>query len=84
MLLLAAVTPTLGACSTLTPGLTSKGALDAFQPIRGSAADTCETQRQVSEHNSRYETLKTGKEVVFKAHCDKAPQRVASTATPKS
>lgn len=67
----------LAACATDT-SVTTKGALDAFKPIRGSLADTCETQTQVAEHNSRYDTLRDGKPVVYKAPCvvDK-PQRVA-------
>jgi hypothetical protein len=31
--------------------------------------DTCETQKQVAEHNSKYDTLKEGKTVVYKAPC---------------
>lgn len=65
----------LAACSTPT-GVTTSGALDAFKPIRAHASDTCETQIQVAEHNSRYDTLKEGKPVVYKAACQ-MPQRVA-------
>lgn len=68
----------LAGCSTLTPGVTSLGAADAFKPIAASPRDTCETQRQVAEHNSRLDTIKTGKEVVYKAHCE--TQRVASAS----
>lgn len=59
----------LAGCSTLTP-VSSKGALDAFKPISSSRADTCQTQREVAEHNSRYDTVKIGKPVVYKAECD--------------
>lgn len=62
------VTLPLAGCSTLTP-VSSKGALDAFKPISASRADTCETRQAVAEHNSRYDTLKTGKPVVYKADC---------------
>ena len=75
-LVLLAILP-LAACSTLTP-VSSKGALDAFKPISSSKADTCETRREIAEHNSRYDTLKTGKTVVYKAPCDVEPARVAS------
>lgn len=68
----------LAGCSTLTP-VSSKGALEAFKPISSSKADTCQTRQEVAEHNSRYDTLKTGKPVVYKAPCDvKQPDRVAS------
>lgn len=75
--LIAAVTLTCAACGTPTSGVTSKGALDAFKPIASSPKDTCQTQVAVAEHNSRYDTLKTGKETVYKAPCDN-PKRVAS------
>lgn len=75
---LLAILPLAG-CSTLTP-VSSKGALDAFKPITSSKADTCQTRQEIAEHNSRYDTLKTGKPVVYKAPCDH--QRVASN--PKS
>lgn len=65
--LLAAILP-LAACATPTPVLTSS-ALDTFEPIRGSVRDTCETQKQIAEHNSKYDTLKKGKAVVYKAPC---------------
>jgi hypothetical protein len=78
----------LAACGTPTPGVTSKGALDAFKPIASSPKDTCQTQEEIAEHNSRYDTIKTGKEVVYKAPCrvdppKPEPQRVASSS-PKS
>ena len=66
----------LAACETPTP-VTSKGALDSFRPISSSPKDTCQTQVEVAEHNSRYDTLKTGKETVYKAQCAER-QRVAS------
>lgn len=78
ILLLLSLAPLLAGCSTLTPGVTSAGAADAFKPIAASPRDTCETQRQIAEHNSRLDTIKSGKEIVYKAHCDN-PQRVAST-----
>lgn len=82
-LLVASLCLALAGCETLTPALTSAGAADAFKPISASPADTCETQRQVAEHNSRLDTIKTGKETVYRAHCDQ-PQRVASSGKPTS
>lgn len=62
----------LAACATPTFGLSSEGALSAFRPIRASTSDTCETQRQIAEHNSAYDTIKNGKETVYKAACDQS------------
>lgn len=50
--------------------VTTKGALDSFRPLMMSRKDTCGTQREIAEHNSRYETLRTGKETVYRAPCD--------------
>ncbi|MFZ4534342.1 MAG: hypothetical protein ACOYOJ_21365 [Alsobacter sp.] len=82
-LLLASLCLALAGCETLTPGVTSQGAADAFKPIAASPRDTCETQKQVAEHNSRLDTIKSGKEVVYTAACE-PPARTASLkrATP--
>ena len=69
VLLALVATLLLAGCQTPTAGLSRAGALAAFQPIRASAQDTCETLKQVAEHNSAYDTLKTGREVVYKATC---------------
>lgn len=69
-LLASLVTLQLAACSTLTSGMTKASAIDAFKPIRISKRDTCETKKQVAEHNSRYDTIRNGKETVYKADCD--------------
>lgn len=79
---LALATLLLAGCSTPT-AVSTKGAIDAFRNISSSQKDTCQTQREVAEHNSRYDTLKNGKEVVYKAECEKS-QRVASSDKPKS
>jgi hypothetical protein len=60
---------TLQGCATPTFVLTSLGAADAFRPIKASKRDTCATQRQIAAHNSVYDTIRSGKEVVYKAHC---------------
>ena len=65
----------LAGCST-PMSVTTKGALDSFRPLTYSRHDTCATQQEIAEHNSRYDTLKTGKEVVYKAPC--ASERIAS------
>jgi hypothetical protein len=64
----------LAACETPTV-LTKDGALNAFKPIQNSALAPCDMQKDVAEHNSRYDTIKNGKPVVYKAPCavDKKP-----------
>jgi hypothetical protein len=60
----------LMACATQTPSPTSPSvALDAFKPISNSAKAPCQVQKEISEHNSVYETLRGGKEVVYLAPC---------------
>jgi hypothetical protein len=60
----------LMACATQTPSPTSPSvALDAFKPVSNSAKAPCRMQQEVAEHNSVYETLRTGKEVVYLAPC---------------
>lgn len=51
----------------------------SFKPISYSRNDTCETQQQVAEHNSVYDTLKTGKPVSYVAPCSQN-KRVAKVA----
>lgn len=68
MLLLALAILPLKACATPS-SVNPNGALKAFKPINGSDLDTCETQVQVAEHNSRYMSIKKGKPVVYKAPC---------------
>lgn len=72
----------LAACATPTQ-LTKGGALDAFKPLRNSAKAPCEMQRDVAGHNSVYDSLKTGKDVTYKAPCDIDKSRIASVEQPK-
>jgi len=44
-----------------------------------SRSDTCETQKAIAAQSSRIDTIIKGKEVVYKADCQTAPQRVASS-----
>lgn len=48
--------------------------VNSFRPIPYSARDTCETQAAVAEHNAVYDTLKTGKPVVYKPPCVMQPK----------
>lgn len=54
--------------------MTEAGALGAFKPIRNSRYAPCTVQRDIAAHNSVYDTLKTKKEVVYKAPCDTDPK----------
>lgn len=67
----------LAACKTSTSAPTINGALDSFKIITMSKRDTCETQKQIAEHNSRFDTLKTGKDTVYKPPCE-TEQKVAA------
>ena len=66
--------------STLIP-LTTKGALDSFKPIANSGKAPCKMQRDVAAHNSAYDSLKSGREVVYKAPCDLKPKPPKSKPT---
>lgn len=65
----ALATGSLGACATPTL-LTKTSALEAFKPIANSAHAPCRVQREIAEHNTVYDTLKTGKPVKYLAPCD--------------
>lgn len=49
--------------------------VNSFRPIPYSARDTCETQAAVAEHNAVYDTLKTGRPVVYKPPCVMTPAK---------
>lgn len=72
----------LAGCGTLTPYLTSAGALDAFKPISNSEGAPCTMQREVAAHNSVYDTLKKGTDVTYKAPCDVAPKAAPAKKAP--
>lgn len=56
-------------CATHTPQ-TIDTSVKSFKAIGSSKRDTCETQQAIAEHNSVYDTLKTGKPVAYVAQCD--------------
>lgn len=59
------------AAGNVTPiALTEAGAVRAFKPIPNSSRAPCEMQKAVAEHNSVLETIKSKKDVVYKAPCD--------------
>lgn len=59
----------LTACATPTPP--ADVAVQSFRAIGYSVRDTCTTQREIAAHNSVYDTLKTGKAVVYQAPCER-------------
>lgn len=63
--------------------MTSDGGLKYFKPIQAHDKDTCETKRQVAEHNSAYDTLKQGKQVVYTASCESAPTTAKAASAGK-
>lgn len=72
-----------GCAGSATPILsTTESALAAFKPIPNSQRAPCVMQRAVAAHNSAYDTLKQGREVVYKAPCDvdKPPEAAKQTS----
>lgn len=61
----------LAGCATRTQ--TVDTAVEVFGPIRYSQDDTCATQKRLAEHNSVYDTLKSGRRVVYAAPCEIEP-----------
>jgi len=78
-----ALAPTLGACSTPTLSLTNGGAIAAFKNIPNSPKAPCDMQKAVAEHNSRYDTLRDGKEIVYKAPCVLSPPKKVPASPPE-
>lgn len=72
-----------GACSTPI-SVSSDGGLKYFKPIQAHEKDTCETKRQVAEHNSAYDTLKQGKQVVYTAWCESGPATAKAAPAKKA
>lgn len=73
----------LGACATPI-SVSTDSSLQSFKPIQASPKDTCETQKQVAAHNSAYDTLKQGKQVVYTASCSVAPATAKGGPTKKA
>lgn len=60
--------PALAAgCASSPSGIDAKRVADAIGTIKPSRSDTCETLKQIAEQSSRIETIKQGKEVVYKS-----------------
>jgi hypothetical protein len=54
-------------CETYPSGTNSKKIADAIGTITPSRNDTCGTLKQIAEQTSKIETIRQGKEVVYKA-----------------
>lgn len=69
----------LPACAELgTPLPATTKLLDELPRVANSTAAPCRLQREIAAQNSYLDTIKTGKDTVYKAPCDIDPQRVAS------
>ena len=77
-LLTLCATPLLAAsagCGTLIGGKTEVVPVADTRPfkiIKASCKDTPETRKQVDQHNSVLDTLRSGKRVVYKDDCEEA------------
>ena len=71
-LIVPALALNLAGCAALGTPIpsTKQGLLNSFKPIRNSAKAPCEMQRDVAAHNSVYDSLQNGREVIYKAPCD--------------
>ncbi len=65
--LLASSLVMVAGCETYPSGTNSKKVADAIGTIEPSRKDTCGTLKQIAEQTSRIETIRQGKEVVYKA-----------------
>lgn len=45
--------------------------LGPFEPIRYSCVDTTDTRKAIRKHNSTYDSLKSGKKVIYADDCPK-------------
>lgn len=73
----------LAACATPI-NVATDSSLQSFKTIQASPKDTCETQRQVAAHNSVYDSLKGGKQVVYVAPCESAPATAKAAPAKKA
>ena len=66
----ASLLPVAG-CASLTTETSAVKIADAIGHVEPSKRDTCDTQKQIAAQSSRIDTIRTGKEVVYKAACEK-------------
>ena len=76
LLLASLLTLPLAGCATLTPQsevpVSAKAIAESIGNMRTRAGDTCETKQEAAALNSKLDTIKFGKEVVYKADCASA------------
>lgn len=72
------------AASEIPIPLTETGALAAFKPIANSSQAPCAMQKDVAEHNSAYDTLKTKQPQTYKAPCEVDAKRRSDDDKPKA
>jgi hypothetical protein len=76
-LLLLLLLPACADSATQLPG--SIKLIDELPRVANSTAAPCRLQREIAAQNSYVDTIKSGKQTVYKAPCDiDPPQRVAS------
>ena len=66
---LAALILTCGLSACAEPEKVPVTNLGPFKPISSSCADTAQTRKEIRQHNSVYDSLKTGKKVVYEDKC---------------
>ena len=59
--------PLVAGCATSPIGTDAKKVAEAIGTIKPSRNDSCGTLKQVAEQSSRIESIRQGKEVVYKA-----------------
>ena len=73
----------MGCAANETPiPLTETGVLAAFKPIANSSKAPCAMQKDVAEHNSAYDTLRTKRPQSYKAPCDVDKPKAKAPAAP--
>lgn len=60
----------VAACSSQPTATDAKKLATAIGHIRPSQLDTCDTQKQIAAQSSKIDTIKKGKETVYKAKCE--------------
>ncbi len=66
---LAALIPICALSACAEPEKVPVTNLGPFRPISSSCADTAQTRKEIRQHNSVLDSLKTGKKVVYADKC---------------
>lgn len=73
----------MGGCATQIPTPAIDSGVKSFRKISYSRRDTCETQKEIAEHNAVWERLATGKTVAYEVVCPAAPPQPAAKVATK-